>query len=317
MSLTVADAVLWGLAETASIATRIAPMDSKEFSPPARASAHASEPAHMHGNRHLFLHRKNGISQHNTKERRLASKVGNGGNGGQEQYLKQQRQQQQQHHQQQLHSLQTSKQAALQQQATQQQQLQRRQQQRRQQQQITCAPPFALIPPSHITVRAQRLRGGGLSDADSDGDGSDEECTPNARRVVAAEPGTPTRVAKRRLDATEHSKESEEAERWRAFAEAEEEARRWEAARKIGERKAAQARVAAAVDGRAEMIAGELRADRRIAHEQRSEAGRRKRTNGKKESSKKRRAAAAAARAEPAPSEQHGSRTGHVHVCVE
>ena len=44
------------------------------------------------------------------------------------------------------------------------------------------------------------------------------------------------------------------------------------------------------------MSAEELRADRRIAHEQRSEAGRRKQTKGKNAARKRKRQAASAAR---------------------
>ena len=137
-----------------------------------------------------------------------------------------------------------------------------------------------MIPPSHITVRAQRLRGGGLSDADSDGDGSDEECTPDARRVVAAEPGTPTRVAKRRLDATEHVKESEGAEQWRA----EREAKRLRRTAAVAERKERW-------EVERQGTGGERTAAREAA---RSEAGRAARRRTDKARSKHRRKAARA-----------------------
>ena len=57
--------------------------------------------------------------------------------------------------------------------------------------------PATLIVPFHGPMRAQRLRGGGSSNDGSD----DEEITPDARRAALADPGTPVRAAKRRLDA--------------------------------------------------------------------------------------------------------------------
>ena len=143
-------------------------------------------------------------------------------------------------------------------------------------------PPLALSPSSHIAVRAQRLRGGGPSDADSGADGSDEEYTPDARRAAPTDPGTPVRGTKRRLDASELAKESKEAEQWRTFEQAAKEARRREAAQAIEERRAAQARAAAAVAGHVRMSEEELRADRQIAHEQRTEAGKAHRHNARK-----------------------------------
>ena len=86
-------------------------------------------------------------------------------------------------------------------------------------------------------MRVQRLRGGGPNDDDSDGNGSDEECTPDARRVVAADPGTPVRSSKRHLT-SELATASEETEEWRAFEEAEREARRWRTERRVAEQRA-------------------------------------------------------------------------------
>ena len=69
-------------------------------------------------------------------------------------------------------------------------------------------------------------------------------------------------------------------------------------AQKIEERKAAQARVAAAVAGRAEMSAEGLRADRQIAHGQRSAEGRERQKRLQKSRSKRRREEKAARAAE-------------------
>ena len=132
-------------------------------------------------------------------------------------------------------------------------------------------------------MRVQRLRGGGPTDDDSDGNGSDEECTPDARRVVAADPGTPVRSSKRHLT-SELATASEETEEWRAFEEAEREARRWRTERRVAEQRA---RWEAAKQG----TSGERTAAREAA---RSEAGRAAQRCTDKARSKRRRKAARA-----------------------
>ena len=282
MAQTVVDAALWVSAEAMPAAMGSTPMDSMDFSPPVHAFPHSPELAHVHCNMHAVLLHRDGSNLGNIEESLLACSFFREDKGGNE---RQSERLQQSHHQQQC---QPHHQQQWQQQQQQQEQQQQQQRQHRQQQQqpgygTKRTHPYALIPSSHIAMRVQRLRGGGPNDDDSDGNGSDEECTPDARRVVAADPGTPVRSSKRHLT-SELATASEETEEWRAFEEAEREARRWRTERRVAEQRA---RWEAAKQG----TSGERTAAREAA---RSEAGRAAQRCTDKARSKRRRKAARA-----------------------
>ena len=298
---TVVDAALWVSAEAMPAAMGNTPMDSMDFSPPVHAFPHSPELAHVHCNMHAVLLHRDGSNLGNIEESLLACSFFREDKGGNE---RQSERLQQSHHQQQCqphHHQQWQQQQQQQEQQHQQQQQQQQRQHRQQQQQpgygTKRTHPYALIPSSHIAMRVQRLRGGGPTDDDSDGNGSDEECTPDARRVVAADPGTPVRSSKRHLT-SELATASEETEEWRAFEEAEREARRWRTERRVAEQRA---RWEAAKQG----TSGE-RSEMREAT--RSDAARE--TQRRKDSSKRRRTAAKARQRETEGAASSGAAGG-------
>jgi hypothetical protein len=208
----VVDAARWLSAEAAQMTSRNAPMDSMDFSPPVHAFTHAPAFAQVHCNMRAVLLHKDGSNQGNLEESLLACNFFRGYKGGNKQLSERLQQSHRQQHQPFIPPTTMAATATTAAAASQQQQQAQRPCGRCSE--VAADEKFfvansmlssALIPPAHVC--AQRLRGGGSSDGGS----SDNECTPDARRVVAADRGTPVRAARRQGEAKELAEESEAA----------------------------------------------------------------------------------------------------------
>ena len=222
MAQTVADGTLWVSAEAARMTSRnTAIMDSMDFSPRIHAFTHSPELAQVLCNVHAVLLHKDGSNQGNLEESLLACNFFRGYKGGNKQLSERLQQSHRQQHQPFIPPTTMAATATTAAAASQQQQQAQRPCGRCSE--VAADEKFfvansmlssALIPPAHVC--AQRLRGGGSSDGGS----SDNECTPDARRVVAADRGTPVRAARRQGEAKELAEESETAAARTGFGDA-------------------------------------------------------------------------------------------------